>query len=219
MKKGPMHLGALRLLLLFIFILSAGLAWLWVDEHGQWRELAWMPPKALAPELKVPDSPLQSSLVPSDPVQFATILSRPLFAPDRRPPPPPPPPAAEPPPDPFANIKIYGIFSGAHGGILARIDDKMKRVRIGETVGAWTLKGINGRDIAFEQGEEKRSLSLAYTRLDTPTPQAAAANAAQTSAPKPSAINAPQNAQDETRARLERRNALRASRGMPPVTE
>lgn len=218
MKIGTLRLGALAFLILVILGLSGSVAWLWVDEHGHWRELSWIPPKALPPELKVPDNPMQNSLMPGDPAQFVTILSRPLFAPDRRPPPPPPPPAAEPPPDPFANIKIYGIFSGANGGILARVDDKMKRIRIGETVGAWALKSTNGREVAFEQGDEKRSLSLSYTRLDTPTPQAIAANTPQPP-PRPGNTSTASNAQDETRARLERRNALRASRGMPPVTE
>jgi len=216
------------LLLLLILLLAAGLAGLWFDQHAQWRNLAWIAPKALPPELKVPASPLQTSATVSDPAQFAVILARPLFAPDRRPPPPPPPPAAELPPDPLANIKIYGIFSGANGGILARVDGKVRRIKINETVGPWTLKSINGRDVTFGQGDEKRNLSLAYARLDAPIPQAVAANAppapvpapaASASAPTPGTASLPQNAQDEVRARLQRRNALRASRGLPPLTE
>ena len=231
MSFGPVRFGPLRLLLLLILLLAAGLAGLWFDQHAQWRNLAWIAPKALPPELKVPTSPLQADATASNPAQFAAILARPLFAPDRRPPPPPPPPAAELPPDPLANIQIHGIFSGANGGILARVEGKMRRIKINETVGPWTLKSIDGRDVTFGQGNEKRQLRLAYARLDAPIPQAVEANAqpalapvpapvpALVSAPVSGAANLPQKAQDEVRERLKRRNELRASRGLPPLTE
>ena len=228
MSLGSVRIGPLRLLLLLLLLLAAGLAGLWFDQHAQWRNLAWIGPKALPPELKLPASPMQADATASDPAQFAAILARPLFAPDRRPPPPPPPAAAELPPDPLANIKIHGIFSGANAGILARVDGKMRRIKINETVGPWTLKSIDGRNVTFGQGNEKRQLPLAYARLDAPIPQAVAADApaapVPATAPAPvsapaSGANVPRNAQDEVRARLQRRNALRASRGLPPLTE
>ena len=221
MSFGPVRFGPLRLLLLLILLLTGGLAWMWFDQHAQLRNLTWVPPKALPPDIKVPPGPPQAGSVAGGASLFATILERPLFAPDRRPPPPPPPPTPPPPPDPLANIQIQGIFSGANAGILARVEGKMRRVKINETIGPWTLKSIDGRDVTFGQGDEKRQLRLAYARLDAPIPQAAAVNAPPASAPAPvpGAANLPQKAQDEVRERLKRRNELRASRGLPPLTE
>ena len=211
----------MRLLLVLILLLSGGLAWLWVDQQGQWRNLAWSPPKALPPDIKVPTGAPQAN----GPVgaETAAILARPLFAPDRRPPPPPAPPAAAPPPDPLANIQIQGIFSGQNAGILARVDGKVRRIKLNETVGPWTLKSIDGRDVTFGQGNDSRKLRLDYARLGQPTPpQAGATSAPAAQAPNnssPGFVGIPQNVQDEVRDRLRRRNELRASRGLPPLTE
>lgn len=207
----------MRLLLVLILLLAGGLAWLWVDQQGQWRNLAWSPPKALPPDIKVPARGPQAS-GPAG-AEIAAILARPLFAPDRRPPPPPAPPAAAPPPDPLANIQIQGIFSGKNAGILARVDGKVRRIKINDSVGPWTLKSIEGRDVTFGQGDEKRQLRLAYARLDAPIPKAVDANARPAPAPVAGAVGVPQRAQDEARERLKRRNELRASRGLPPVTD
>lgn len=221
-----MHVGPVRLLLLLILLLSAGLAWMWFDEQAQLRSLAWVAPKALPPDIKVPAGPPKTDPTISDTSRYAVILDRPLFAPERRPPPPPAPP---PPPDPFATIKIQGVFSGANAGILASVDGKSRRVKMNETIGNWTLKSIDGRDVTFIQGEEKRQVRMAYARLDAPVVQAAQANAqaasapvsasAPTTAPVAGAVNLPQKAQDEVRERLRRRNELRTSRGLPPLTE
>lgn len=217
-----MRLGPVRLLLLLIVLLAAGLAWLWVDQHGQWRNLAWTAPKAILPELKVPFGEVQAN-APA-PAQFASLLERPLFAPDRRPPPPPPPPAppvAAPPPDPLANIQIQGIFSGENAGILARVDGKVRRIKLNEAVGPWTLKSVDGRDVTFGQGEENRKLRLDYARLDTVAPKAAAPAPADGAPASPAAgvAGLPQNLQDEARERLRRRNEIRAARGLPLVTQ
>lgn len=217
MNFGPVRFGPLRFLLLLILLLAGGLAWMWFDQHAQLRNLAWVAPKALPPDIKVPAGPPKAGAVADEASLYAAVLDRPLFAPDRRPPPPPAPPAPPPPPDPLANIQIHGIFSGANAGILARVDGKLRRIKINETIGPWTLKSIDGRDVTFAQGEENRKLRLAYARLDAPIPQAAAANAP--AAPAPSAVSVSQQAQDEVRERLQRRNALRASRGLPPLTE
>lgn len=204
-----LRFGPLHFLLLLITALACGLAWLWVDEHAHWRNIAWVAPKPLLPEVK----PLPV-LPAATPAPYASILERPLFAPDRRPPPPPAPP---PPPDPLADIQLLGLFSGANGGLLARIEGKVRRVKVNETVGAWTLKSVDGRDATFAQGDNSRQLRLAYARIDTPraptaapvgTPGAPAAQAAQPGA---------QNMEDETRAYARRRNEARAARGLPLI--
>lgn len=221
-----MHVGPVRLLLLLILLLGGGLAWMWFDEQAQLRSLTWVAPKALPPDIKVPAGPPRADLTASDVSQYAVVLERPLFAPDRRPPPPPAPP---PPPDPFATIQIQGIFSGANAGILASADGKSRRVKINETIGNWTLKSIDGREVTFTQGEENRKVRMAYARLNVPVVQAVKANVQAASAPAPAsapttapvagAVNLPQKAQDEVRERLRRRNELRTSRGLPPLTE
>lgn len=219
MSFGPLRFGPLRFLLLLTLLLAGGLAWMWFDEHAQLRNLAWIAPKALPPDIKVLAGPPKAGSIAGDASLFAAILERPLFAPDRRPPPPPPPPpASAPPPDPLANIQIHGIFSGANAGILARVDGKLRRVKINETIGPWTLKSIAGRDVTFSQGAENRQLRLTYARLDTPVavpPVAVQAKGPDQAAPANATI--PQRAQDETRDRIRRLNESRASRGLPPI--
>ena len=214
-----MRFGPVRLSLVLILLLAGGLAWLWVDQQGQWRNVAWSPPKALPPDIKVPASGPQANGAAG--AESTAILARPLFAPDRRPPPPPAPPVAPPPPDPLANIQIQGIFSGANAGILARVDGKVRRIKVNDTVGPWTLKSIDGRDVTFGQGEDSRKLRLDYARLDALTPKTAAP-APPAGAPAGLAASAsglPQNAQDEVRETLRRRNANRAARGFPLIPE
>lgn len=218
-----MRFGPVRLLLLLTLLLSGGLAWMWFDENAKMRNLAWVAPKALPPDIKALASPPPAGPTAGSTAPFAVILERPLFAPDRRPPPPPAPP---PPPDPLANIRIHGIFSGANAGILARVDGKLRRIKINETIGPWTLKSIDGRDITFGQGEENRQLRLAYARLDTPAPQAPAvpapvapASATPGQAPASPAAGAPPNQQDEARENIRRRNEIRAARGLPLLTQ
>ncbi len=220
MNFSPLRFGPLRLLLLLSLLLAAGLAWMWFDEHAQMRSLVWVAPKPLAPDIKGAVAASQTSAV--DPTPFASIVERPLFAPDRRPPPPPPAATLAPPPDPLANIQIHGIFSGVNAGILARVDGTLRRVKINENIGPWTLKSIDGRDVTFTQGPENRQIRLAYARLDTAVAPVAAA-AGNPPAAQASVFGSPvpldQKTQDETRERLRRRNELRASRGLPPLTE
>lgn len=218
-----MRFGPVRLLILLILLLGGGLAWLWVDQQGHWRNVVWAAPKALPPDLKVPTSPLQTEASTGNAAQFAAILERPVFAPDRRPPPPPAPPAPPPPPDPMANIRVSGIFSGDNAGILARVEGKIRRIKVNETIGSWTLKSIDGRDVTFSQGDENRTLRLAYSALGPPppppTPPSGDASALPPGSPAAGTAGAAMNVQDQTRETMRRRNALRAAKGLPPITE
>jgi len=215
-----MRFGPIRILLLLILLLSGGLAWIWVDRTGQLRNVTWTPPRPLPPEIKIPSMNAQASA--DSATDLASILARPVFAPDRRPPPPPAPPAPTPPPDPLANIQIQGIFSGTNAGILARVDGKTRRIKVNDAVGPWTLKSVEGREVTFGQGEETRKLRLDYARLAPPVTQAATpfAQTTTSSQPQPPVVaGLPQNIQDEIRDRLRRRNELRAARGLPALTE
>lgn len=214
-----MKFSPVRLLILLTVLLAGGLAWMWFDEHAQLRNLAWIAPKPLSPDIKALPNASSTGATASNPAAYIAILERPVFAPDRRPPPPPAPPA---PPDPMANIEIRGIFSGVNAGIIASVDGKVRRVKVNEAVGSWTLKSIEGRDVTFTQGDETRQLRLAYAPLGPRNPQAAppqAQTSGGTAAPAPTATAAPTSAQEESRAYLRRRNEARIARGLPPIVE
>lgn len=218
MKVGPLHL-----LSLLNLALAGGLASLWLDPNAQpLSSLHWQAPPAVKPEIGLPALAVKSDPQKGNPQAYASILARPVFAPDRRPPPPPAPPVPPPPPpppDPFASVQIQGLFTGQNGGVLARVEGKMRRVKIGQTIGAWTLQAVEGREATFKQGEEERKLALAYARLNTPV----AAPPPPRPAQQPSPVSAPQAApQDQTEAqreRLRRRNELRIKNGLPPLNE
>lgn len=210
-----MRFTPIRLLLVLTLALSAALAWMWVDEHARPRDVTWVPPAPLAPGF-AKSAASAASAPRSNPAQYLTILERPVFAPDRRPP---PAAAAAPPPDPMANIQLHAIFSGSVAGVIARVDGKLRRVKVNDTIGPWTLKSVDGREATFGQGEETRQVRLAYARLDTVTAPTTAATQAKTSAAPAASMGLPQHVQDENRDRLRRRNEIRAARGLPPVTE
>lgn len=213
-----MKFSPVRLLILLTVLLAGGLAWMWIDEHAQLRNLAWIAPKPLSPDIKALPNASSAGAAASNPTAYIAILERPVFAPDRRPPPPPAPPA---PPDPMANIEIRGIFSGVNAGIIASVDGKVRRVKVNEAVGSWTLKSIEGRDVTFTQGGENRQLRLAYAPLGPRNPQAAPPQVqiSAGTAPAPTSTVTAPSPQDETRAYLRRRNEALISRGLPPVAE
>ena len=119
----------------------------------------------------------------------------------------------------MANIQLHGIFSGAVAGIIARVDGKLRRVKVDDSVGGWTLKGIEGREAVFSQGEESRRLRLAYARLDAVNAQNATATQSSGNTVPSGSMSPPQHVQDEMRERLRRRNEIRAAKGLPPVTD
>lgn len=223
-----MSIGPLHILAVVNLGLAAGLASLWVDTNGQpLPELAWTSPSAVSPEIVAPQLALMTDPHAGNPSAYPDILARPIFAADRRPPPPPAPPKPPvqppppPPPDPFASVQLTGLFSGESGGVLARVEGKMRRVKIGQQIGAWTLQAIEGREATFKQGEQQRKLQLAYAKLNVPVPVPVQAPTAMPAAPRPTVLpqTAPANFQEEIRARLRSRNELRAKHGLPPVTE
>lgn len=217
-----MRVTATRMLLLLVILLSAGLASLWVDAQGRLRHAIWQAPLAKTPDLQVPAS-LKFITSNAAAVSYTSIQERPLFAPDRRLPPPPAPP---PPPDPLADIHIVGVVSGSSPGILARVESKTHRIKVNETLGVWTLKTIDGRDVTFVKGDETRRLKLDYAPLGTKSAAAIPVSAASAAGQSP--VNqqlsgnggaAIQNAQDAARDNIRRRNEIRAARGLPLITQ
>lgn len=133
-----------RNLLVLCVLAAAGIAALWLTG-----DKTWTPPGS---------RPIDSSLfdVPAIDYKhvageaFAEISARPIFSATRRPPPPEPVAEAENEPDPFANVKVLGLFgSGGEGGVILQIDGRSKRVRHGEKLGSWVLHGVNGMSAQF----------------------------------------------------------------------
>ncbi len=216
-----MKITPVRVLMLLVALLSAGLASLWIDTQGHWQNWAWLAPAAKKPDMQ-PPAGLKLAATSPTAESYASIQERPLFAPDRRPPPPPAPPVPPPPPDPLANLQLRGIFSGEQAGILASIDGKVRRVKVSESVGSWQLKSIDGRQVTFVQGGQTRQIQLSYASLIrvVPPPPAAGAKSAAGSPGAATATdgNPAQRAQDETRDRIRRLNEARAQRGQAPIS-
>jgi hypothetical protein len=208
-----MMLTPVRMLSLLVAILSAVLASMWLDPQGHRVNTSWAAPAAKAPDLKAPGPLPIGSSGPTDASGYASVLERPLFAPDRRP----LPVVQSAQADPFADIQVYGVLTGTIAGIMARIDGKVRQVRIGETVGAWTLKSIADRSITFTQGDQTRQLQLAYAKLNTVSPQPPRIAQALTAAPLADRFQL--DAAAAYRENLRKRNEVRAARGVPLITE
>lgn len=215
-----------------LVVLSAALVALllalWFDGQGQLRNVTWHRPAPVKPDFAamLPSLARQRS----DSVgQFVATLDRPLFSPSRRPPPPPPPPAAAPPPDPLANIQLFGVYSGSGGGgIIARVDGKMRRAGINDKIGEWTIKRIADRDVTFVRGGETRVVSLVRGK----PPGSAVIPAAPVrqflpGQPRPGQISEEerlrtmtpaQRIEEDERERLRYLNELNAQNGLPPIT-
>lgn len=147
-------------------LLLGGLAYLWVDADGHLRNLIWLPPAAQSLTLDPVSLQRGAASADADVGRFVVIVDRPLFSSTRRPPPPPPPPPPPKPVDPLADLKIVGVYKeGDSGGILANLNGKVRRMRVGETIGEWKIQEVRGRDVVFVRGTEFRTLSL------TPAPR------------------------------------------------
>ncbi|MFY3382636.1 hypothetical protein [Paracidovorax sp. MALMAid1276] len=216
---------AFRLLLVAVLALSGALASRWVTADGQLRQQLWSAPEAIPPDLSAPKVPSGIDARGSGgATAYFAILDRPMFAPDRRPPPPPDAKPEEPPPDPLAGLTLYGIFTGADfSGIVARINDKVRRVRVGEPLGEWTVKSVQGREVVFARGDETRAVTLAHAFGPRPALPPSAGQGAPGAAPapgvRPDLASIQQQEQEAARERLRQRNELFRKAGLPPVKE
>lgn len=102
---------AMRILVLAVVALTAGLAALWLGPDAKPRDHRWKVPAPLAPEISVPAAPIGlQSRGQLGSGAYLAILDRPLFAPDRRPPQPPDAKPEAPLIDPMADVRLLGIF-------------------------------------------------------------------------------------------------------------
>jgi hypothetical protein len=169
-----MRRNVISLMLLLNVALAVALASLWFDHEGRIRNVHWVAPAAIVPELAV--LPALQPLYTDDVSKLMLATERPLFSPSRRPPPPPPPPpppVVPPPPDPLQTAELRGVFGsaggGANGGVLARIDGRMRKIFKGDAVGEWSLKAVDASSATFERNGETRVINLTISRLATST--------------------------------------------------
>ena len=214
----------LPLLLAGNVALALWLAWLWVTPAGQVKGVQWQQPAPLPPALDG-DTPLPETGV--DTGRYVATLERPLFSPSRRMPPPPQaasaPPVIDSPPD----IRVLGLYGssadGAVGGMVARIDGQVKRVKVGDAVGRWTLKALRPGEAVLSMGDSEQVYPLRRAAADEPPASSIADNAGPAgapSAPRAPAVDPMRQRQiEEARANVRRINALRARSGLPPVPE
>lgn len=126
---------------------------------------AWDPPTPV-----IPDAEVLAAAEVYAPQNSASALpqtiSRPLLSADRKPHPQELTQQAAPPePDPFEKIVLNGIFGagGSEGGVIVKTEDKVKRLKIGESLGSWRLTQVLASEARFENSnKEKRSLVLKY---------------------------------------------------------
>jgi hypothetical protein len=208
-------------------VLAVLLLGLWFDTGRHLRNAHWQRPVAVTPDFAGMLAPFARQ--ERDNVsQFVAVLDRPLFSPNRRPPPPPP-PVATPAPDPLANIQLFGVYSGPDGGgIIARVDGKMRRAAINDKIGDWTISRIADRDVTFVRGGEARVVSLVRGK---PSGSAVARPAPVSQVipgqPRPGRMSEEermrtmtpaQRIEEDERERLRYLNELNAQNGLPPIT-
>ncbi len=212
-----MRRGLVWMLVLANVALAVVLATLWIDGAGALRNARWEPPRTVRPDFSGALAQL-SGRNADDVGQLVAMADRPLFSPNRRPPPPPAPPA---PPDPLANLQLLGVYDGGSGGgIIARIDGRVRRASVNEKIGDWTVQKIADRDVTFARGGETRIVKLAPPRGSARSPAAAAPAVAAQGTPPPAAsqMTGAQRVEEEERARLRAINEQNIRNGLPPVT-
>lgn len=221
----------LPLLLLANLGLAFALAALWFTPEGRLANVRWQPPASVPPALDA------GAALPGTGVELAryvATLEQPLFSPSRRPPPRPQvagaaAPAVDTPPELYV-LGLYGTHAGqgtgeARGGMIARIDGQVKRVKIGDAIGRWTLKALRPGEAVLALGDSEHVYPLQRTTSATSTPASASADNAPTESsssatPRIPAVNSYYQRQvDEARANVRRVNALRARSGLPPLPE
>lgn len=238
-----MRPNVLALVLGINLALAGGLVFLWSDEE-RWR---WKEPEALRPSLD--DVVAAQGAEPVDISRYKETLERPLFASTRRPAPRTASGADGQAADALADVRLLGTYgSGDKGGIVVIRGGKVERIAVGASIGDWKVAGGEGRGAALVRASgERRQLELALSATapsalaadgkagsseatGAPGADPGRAAGAGTSAPTAAAATArpavvvpalmsPEGREQLRQQRLERINARRAQRGLPPLTE
>lgn len=218
-----MRQNVLPLLVALNLALAGLLAWLWLTPDGELRRVRWEPPAPLPPALA------DAKALPAldvDVARYLATLERPLFLPTRRPPPKPEDAAASaPPPDPLPDIRLLGLYGNQHvGGMIARIDGQARRLRVGESIGTWSVKEVRRHEVVVVRADDVRTIELKRADADTAVAAADADGSGRPAASAPPTVASRAQAQrqreiERAREQVRRMNALRARSGLPPVPE
>ncbi|MEZ5605724.1 MAG: hypothetical protein R3E52_01005 [Burkholderiaceae bacterium] len=177
-----------------IALMAALLAALWwaPGPLAAWRH--WQAPPPQAPKL----DDVQAALLQANPAAAAAypvVLARPLFDPTRRPPAPASATASAPAraPSPIEQVKLQGVIAGPTlNGVMLEEDGQSRFVRVGETVGDWTLQSVQGRQARFVRRGQQHVLDWAAAPSAEPAaPPARTAPRTAQRAPVPAATGAP----------------------------
>ncbi len=203
-----------RLLLAINILAFFVLGYLAFDRTGNLRNSSCTPPSAIKASV-ASIGVLAESMNRFDASGAVELLDRPLFAPDRRPPPPvvaPPPP---PPPDPLNSAQVLGVLSGDGGGVLIRVEGKVRFIAVAKTLGDWVLESVDQRAAKFAKGSDSKTLRLEYARISGPVsvavaPRVAGPQATPTGTSAVPLSPAAQEELDRAEKRLQTLNDLRA---------
>lgn len=218
---------ALPLLVAVNLALLGWLALRWITPEGEWIGLKWVAPAAQRPALD------GGAALPQTGVElgrFVATLERPLFVATRRPPPPPQAASAAVAADPLSDLRLLGVYGNQQaGGVIVRVDSRVRRLKVGESLGGWTLRGVQAQAVELARGDEVRRIEI--KRSAGIEPQLASADGAAGSGAPAGAAAPATNARsaaleemqrrerEERRAQIMRMNALRARMGVPPLPE
>lgn len=206
-----------RLILpLFVAIDLALLAWvvsLWFTPQGKPIGTRWQAPAPIKPDIG------SGPTLPKTQINlghFVATLERPLFVPSRRPPAAPPPVAA-PVVEPLPPMRLMAVYGNADGGgLLAVIDGRLKRLRLGDTINGWTVKALQRSGVELGRGDETTVIALRRTTGAEPPLDAAPAGSAATPAAQAADAMRVRELEERRRAAI-RRNERRARSGLPPL--
>lgn len=209
MKRLLMPVLAAMVISLGAWVLS-----LWIGPKGEPIGTRWVPPAAVKPDIGQ-GKPLPQLQV--DLGRFVATLERPLFVPTRRPPPPPPPPASTPAVEPLPPMRLLAVYGNADaGGLLAVIDGRIKRVKLGETIYGWTVNALQRSGVELSRGDEKVLVEI--KRGAGPDPGVDGASAGAAGPPATQAFDAMRARELQERRRATTlTNELRARAGLPPL--
>lgn len=214
---------ALPLLVAIDLALLAWLAARWITPQGEWIGVKWTPPAAQRPSLDG-GAPLPQTGVEVG--RFVATLERPLFVPTRRPPPPPQAASAPAPADPLTDLRLLAVYGNQQvGGVIVRVDSRVRRLKLGETLNGWTLRSVQPHAVELARGDEVRSIEIKRTAGLEPQPTASGApvagegQSAASNARSAALEEMQRREREERRAQITRMNAIRARMGAPPLPE
>jgi hypothetical protein len=147
------ELAAVLLLLLLVLQLV----------YGATRLAIVSAPEAVLPAADSLEVMASLGLETIDDEQSDEIRERPLFWPSRR-----PvevvverPRSKKPKEQELKDVKLVGVFgTGNSVGIIALVEGRIERVRVGEEIDGWKLKTVNQNEAEFRAGSRKAKLSL-----------------------------------------------------------